>query len=239
MATNELSAVTEEQLIMLFGGEEDQIQGDSRALIFDAVETESSIFTSTVSKHPIDSGYETTDNITNRNRTFQFKVMVTDTPVVEVSSKNLLTQQTSETDSVSIKNAPPRFRAQAAYDQLTKLRDNRKLFTIITTYRIFYNCVITALRFPMTSANHMVAELSIEQLRLVSTLVDTKQLIVVIVKDDAEDTNQDGVGAGKDVINTSVENAHIQADGSKSLAGQVISDDYREWMKNKSLSVTP
>lgn len=196
--------VTDDQMIILFGGEEDKIRGNDKALIFDAVTVENSVQSSVISKHPIDSGLETTDNVFNQNRTFNVKVSITDTPISTTSTKNLLTQKTTA-DEIAIKNAVPKFRQQAGYDTLMNLYKNNSLFTIITTYEIVYNCVLKSLRFPVTSLNHMVADMVIEQLRIVSTTVESSDIIINVVKDDAEKPTAAGNNATSNIEYSALE----------------------------------
>lgn len=191
MAFLENVSVTDNPTIFLLGGDPKAL-GEERAIIFDSVISESHVFSSVISKHPISTGATITDHVISNNTKFNFKCIVSDTPHQEYSN-NAITKEDNPSGSGQFGEFR-KFRTDAAYRTLVELDKSKKLFTIVTSHATYPNCAIQNMVLNKNPLALLDISLSIERLRIVSTEVAVGQPIVVSgdISDDVSGAAQQG-----------------------------------------------
>lgn len=152
-----------------------------------------------VSEYPVEDGETISDHVQKRNRTFSFSA--------QYSPYNL---NVWVDDKIA---QDPQSRVQEAYRALIGLRDNRTVFTFVSKYDSYPNCVITNLSIPVTpdQGNSLRFSAEITQLRIATTeqvnIIQT-QNVIESKKDDASVSSSSGKAK---TFNSITENLRIEA----------------------------
>lgn len=130
--------------------------GEFDTLIFDAVTNVSVDLTNTVTSHPIESNTDITDHVYQHNDKFEVTGVVTNTPI-QAYTGNIVQYG----DGVQ--------RTKIAVDFLRSLKESRNIFTLVTEFEIFDDCIITSLRYNINAqeADQLVFTMGVERVRLV------------------------------------------------------------------------
>lgn len=196
MAFLENISATENPTVFLLGGNPAAL-GDDRALIFDAVLSENTNFSSTITSHPISKGRTISDHIVSNNISFSFRCIISDHPIPndQVDPKNTITKDNSPAGS-SKYGDQRKFRTDAAYRTLVSIDKSKKPFTIVTSHATYPNCVIKSMTFNKNTLAQLDVTLNIERLRIVTTDVAAEDLKIVEkdISDDLGSKKQKGQG---------------------------------------------
>ncbi len=175
-------------VFLVAGGTND---GETSSFIFDAlIETEET-YKTTVTKHPVESGYSVADHKFQNNAVFKLKGLVQNNPLSNsngnTSSNNVVTQGSSN-------------RISQAREQLLELYNSDTTFTLVMKYDSFEDCVVTGLNFPRNAntANILTANITVEQLRVVTSSTVTLTTADTSVSDDVQGTVSTGGGGTSD-----------------------------------------
>ena len=146
-------------------------------------------FSNSVTEHPVETGVSFSDHVQVKNNRFT---------VSGIFGSFSLNQYAGDTISYG------KERIKDAYTFLCRLRDNREVFTLVSRYDVYENCVIESLNIPVSSDNFtsLYFDINIVQIRVATTestnlvrvenVIDTK-------KDDASGTSNGGKQNGNSV----------------------------------------
>lgn len=195
------------QMALLFGGPSSRIAAGEKAIIFDAVESESGVYKSKCTKFPIQDGSYISDHIIIENATYDFTAYISNEPIL-VDKRNLILYGVEmETLAASGEGVGGGgmyniYRSKYAHDMLVALWDSKALITVNVAYRTIPNCCITNLTFKETSQNHLQVDMSVEQLRFIEGSVmyvkDTKAKNAASTKDKGKQDTAAGGGGDAD-----------------------------------------
>ncbi len=139
-------------------------------------------FSNSVTEHPVETGVSFSDHVQVKNNRFTLS---------GVFGAFTLNQYAG--DSIGY----GKDRVKDAYTFLTRLRNDREVFTLVSKYDVYENCVIESLSIPVNadSATSLYFDLNIIQIRVASTesvsLVKVENVIAP-KKDDASGTSNGG-----------------------------------------------
>lgn len=113
-------------------------------------------FNNSVTEHPVEDGVSFSDHVQVQNNRF------TVSGVFGAFSINRYAGDTLSYEKDRIKEA---------YAFLRKLRDNREVFTLVSMYDVYENCVIESLNIPVNaeSANSLFFDMNLVQIRKATT----------------------------------------------------------------------
>ncbi len=146
-------------------------------------------FESEVSSHPVQVGANVTDHVRTENPTFDIKGSVSDYSPTRPSRDGSLLTSPGTKDGI-------RARAKEAYDMLLKMRQQSQLFTLVTKYEAYPNCVIKSIKIDHSSSTggSLNLVMKVEQLRLV-TAASTILAINKASPDDSRGTKNNGTSS--------------------------------------------
>ena len=152
-------------------------------------------FNNSISSHPVQVGADITDHVRRENNKFSIKGMISDySPGQRVKQGSFYTSAGTGDGSV----IPSR--AQQAYEFITRMRNNAVLFTLVTQYKSYPNCVISKVSNEHKAANGGALELSIDvqQIRIVRT---SSTILASTVKepDDSVSVKNNGTESGGEI----------------------------------------
>lgn len=139
-------------------------------------------FSNSVTEHPVETGVSFSDHVQVRNNRFT---------VSGIFGSFSLNQYAGDTISYG------KERIKDAYAFLRRLRDNREVFTLVSKYDVYENCVVESLNIPVSSDNFtsLYFDINIVQIRVATTestsLVKVDNVIAP-KKDDASGTSNGG-----------------------------------------------
>jgi hypothetical protein len=168
--------------------------GETSSFIFDALTETSEKYAQSVTKHPVESGYNVSDHKFQKNPVFSLVGVVQNNPLSNTSgntsSNNVVTQGGDD-------------RISQARTQLLDMYNSDDTFTLVMKYESFEDCVITSLDFPRkaNTANILTARITVEQLRVVTSETVTITAADSSISDDVSSTVSTGSG-GKEEVDT-------------------------------------
>lgn len=138
-------------------------------------------FDNDVTEHAVEDGESFTDHVQKKNKMFSVSGVY--------NAKGL---SVYAGDNISQDN-----RVADAYTFLTSLRDDRKVFTLVSKYDVYPDCVVKSLKFPVapTDGNTLLFEMDLVQVRkakLEQVNIITVQNVIDSKKDDASSTSNKG-----------------------------------------------
>jgi hypothetical protein len=133
---------------------------------FDAVLNVDAKRSSTVTKHPVETGVTITDHVFTNNTIIEISGVVTNHPIPQKLFNPVIGQ-----DRIEKPFEGARVRVQSAYDVIVKSFNDKELITISHEFDSFANCIITNLSIPRNAqiGESMSIKLTLEQLQIVST----------------------------------------------------------------------
>lgn len=145
-------------------------------------------FTARVSEHPVEVGSDISDHVRPENPEFNIKGYVSNHHIMDVQGGNVLGNFGKRT--------------QIAYDTLKTMFNNSSLFTLVTEFESFSNCVISELNIPVTAdkAEAVEINLKVRQLRIVGVeYLNTAVTLAPEKSGDSEGTNSKGTESTEEV----------------------------------------
>lgn len=144
-------------------------------------------FSNEVTQHAVEDGTPLTDHIQRLNNTFTVDGIFNKWALNKYNNDSL-----SHTDRVN-----------KAYKFLRDLRDNREVFTLVSSYEVFPNCVITNLSIPVgaNDGDGLFFNMAITQIRTsnVSEVAITKVVNIKEYKQDSASTTSNSGKTSSDV----------------------------------------
>lgn len=133
---------------------------------FDAVLNVDAKRSSTVTKHPVETGVTITDHVFTNNTIIEISGVITNQPIPQKLFNPVIGQ-----DRIEKPFEGARVRVQSAYDVIVKSFNDKELITISHEFDSFANCIITNLTIPRNAqiGESMSIKLTLEQLQIVST----------------------------------------------------------------------
>ena len=177
------------RVFFLAGGSQGSSGASSpdKVIALDVVTDITGNFPSKPTKHPIEGGSEVTDHVINENATFSFTGAVSN-HMTGPNGNNLL-----ENPMISVESPN---RPVKAFQELQKLRNNKTLFTLVTSYGTFPNCVMTNFspkeKSGYSAQDTLEVDISVEQLRIFAS-----EQIIVGVAATLNIPDQNGSSGGK------------------------------------------
>ena len=125
----------------------------------DIAETESHVFESDVTEHPVETGSVVTDHVRNKPAIISFQGVVSNTPIGELAVRRGMTDETS--------GIRP---GDDAYARLIAIREARQPVTIETSRGVFADMVMQSLSEPRdpTTGDAFVFQVTFKQIRFVT-----------------------------------------------------------------------
>lgn len=146
-------------------------------------------FSNSVTEHPVETGVSFSDHVQVKNNRFTLSGVFGAFTLNQYAGDNI---------------GYGKDRVKDAYTFLTRLRNDREVFTLVSKYDVYENCVIESLSIPVNadSATSLYFDLNIVQIRVASTesvsLVKVENVIAP-KKDDASGTSNGGKQNGNSV----------------------------------------
>lgn len=139
-------------------------------------------FSNSVTENPVEDGVSFSDHVQVKNNRF------TVNGVFGAFSVNNYAADTLSQDKERIKEA---------YAFLTNLRNNRTVFTLVSMYDVYENCVIESLSIPVNaeSSSSLYFDMTLVQIRkasVQSTSLVRVENVIAAKKDDAASTSNGG-----------------------------------------------
>lgn len=135
----------------------------------DATVEVTAVFTSKITKHPVERQSTIADHIVNENVTLSMSGFISNAPLAGQVNLGSLVDTGSNLDPEAPTYDPQR--AKRAYNALLKIRADKIPFSVVTEMAVYDNCFFTSLTLPRDVGNSegLMIEASIEQLRIVDT----------------------------------------------------------------------
>ena len=129
-------------------------------------------FSNDVTEHPVELNGSFTDHVQVKNNRFSLSGMYSNTPLTQYSNDAIVNED----------------RVQKAYKFLVDLRDSRKLFTLVSKYDVYNNCVVENLSIPVAPDNGtaLIFTMDVVQVRIATT-DNIRIALVQDVKDEFKD----------------------------------------------------
>lgn len=150
-------------------------------------------FNNNVTEHAVESGASMTDHVQVLNNTFTVSGIFSNAQLNKFAGDKIA--QSTE-------------RIKSAYQFLTDLRNNATLFTLVSMYDVYPNCVVSSLNIPVSveSSTNLYFELNVTQIRQAKVeSVKLSQVVTPQKKDDASSTSYDGKTQPKIVTSVPVD----------------------------------
>lgn len=169
---------------IIAGGDPSSVASGRPFIEMDATISLSPTMSGKVTKHPVEDGSKIADHVVIENKRFSVDGYVSNAPVF-LTRGNVL-------------GVPSQRRTQIAYDTFETMFDNKVVFTLVTEFKSYPNCIITSLNMPKTgSVDSLHVQMEVEQIRVVSS----KFVLFVApeAKDDSTDTQHGGKGQTNEI----------------------------------------
>lgn len=144
-------------------------------------------FDNDVTEHAVEQGGQFSDHVQVKNNMFSVSGIY-NAKGIDIYAGDTIGQQS---------------RVEDAYSFLKSLRDDKKLFTLISKYDSYNNCTIKSLRFPVapTDGNTLIFEMDVTQIR--PAKVDVVTLVATtLIADSKKDDASKVTNSGKSTTNT-------------------------------------
>lgn len=170
---------------LIAGGTSD---ANRTVFVFDALTNKEVEWNNDITKHPVESGSDITDNVVNKNDTISVVGYISNTPVEGMIDSISQNREVEEAGN----------RVQQAYDLFKELRQSKRPFTIVTELDTYPNCLISSLAFPeeggKSNLDVLEVKMELEQVRIVSAEGIFVSNVAPAQKDDSKDTTSEGTG---------------------------------------------
>jgi hypothetical protein len=190
-----------------FGKQLPYVSGASAAdfstLIFDAVTNVNVNLTNNLTLHPVESKQDIADHIYSNNDKFEVIGVVTNTPIQPYQG-NIVEY------NLDVK------RTQKAVDYLRTLKESKVIFTLITEFEIFDDCVVTSLDYNVNAqeADQLVFRIGIERVRFVTAQS-------VTLEGTSQPVSQTANGSSTQSSNANIDGTENKSDGASQKQSHV------------------